>query len=214
MDPMLIFWFVFSFLVGFSAVVTPGPAAAAVVSESARRGFIVGPLVVTGHVLLELAMVLLLAAGLAAGLNNPFVMTVLALLGGALLIWIGLSLAWGGYKGTLRLPDPDSRVRGLSSLQLLGVGMGATLANPFWWAWWLTAGAGYLALVARGVPGAAGLAAFFLGHVTGDYLWDRIHSGETGRGQRWISDGAYKRLIIAAGAYLVILGAAFVTSSL
>ncbi len=56
------FLFVFSFVVGFGAVVTPGPVSTAIVSESARRGFIVGPLVATGHSLSELIMVPVQAA--------------------------------------------------------------------------------------------------------------------------------------------------------
>ena len=63
--------FGFSFVVGFGAVITPGPISTAIVSESARRGFIVGPLVALGHCALELVMVVLLALGLGAGLNTP-----------------------------------------------------------------------------------------------------------------------------------------------
>ena len=86
--------FVYSFVVGFSAVVTPGPVTTAIVSESARRGFIVGPLVAAGHALLELIMVVLLALGLSAGLNTPAITTAIALIGGALLLWMGAGMAW------------------------------------------------------------------------------------------------------------------------
>jgi threonine/homoserine/homoserine lactone efflux protein len=41
--------FAFSFVVGFGAVITPGPISTAIVSESTRRGFVVGPLVAAGH---------------------------------------------------------------------------------------------------------------------------------------------------------------------
>jgi threonine/homoserine/homoserine lactone efflux protein len=99
--------FAFSFVVGFGAVVTPGPISTAIVTESARRGFITGPLVATGHVVLEFGMVVLVALGLSAGLRTPLVITVISVLGGAPLIWMGP--AWSLARGRLRLPGRASR---------------------------------------------------------------------------------------------------------
>ncbi|MEK6587657.1 MAG: LysE family transporter, partial [Chloroflexota bacterium] len=59
--------FVFSFVVTFGAVVSPGPVTAAILSESPRQGWKVGPLIAGGHSLLELLMVILIALGLAVG---------------------------------------------------------------------------------------------------------------------------------------------------
>src|SRR5687768_9581379 len=113
--------FAYSFAVGFAAVITPGPVSTAIVTESARRGFIVGPLVATGHVALEFVMVMLLAFGLAAGLNTPLITTLIAVLGGALLLYMGASMAWGGYRGRISLPRAGSVVQPLSNWQLLGL---------------------------------------------------------------------------------------------
>src|SRR3712207_4550394 len=135
--------FVFSFVVGFGAVVTPGPVSTAIVSESARRGFVVGPLVALGHCVLEFLMVVLLALGLQAGLNTPGITLVISILGGLLLVWMGGSMAWGAYTGRIALPAPGQAARQLSTWQLVGLGVATTLANPFWYAWWVTVGAGY-----------------------------------------------------------------------
>jgi threonine/homoserine/homoserine lactone efflux protein len=89
--------FAFSFGVGFGAVVSPGPISTAIVSESSRRGFMVGPLVATGHVLLEFLMVLVLALGVSAGLRTPPIITLVSLLGGALLMWMGGSMVWDAF---------------------------------------------------------------------------------------------------------------------
>jgi threonine/homoserine/homoserine lactone efflux protein len=206
--------FAFSFVVGFGAVVTPGPVSTAIVTESARRGFLVGPLVATGHCLLELVMVLLLALGLTAGLNTPLVTASIGLLGGGLLVWMGATMAWGGYRGHIRLPRPGTDVRLLNNWQLLGLGVAATLVNPFWYAWWVTVGATYLAYPEVQALGLTGLLVFYLGHITGDLLWDSILSGVVGRGRRWITDSVYKWLIVVCGAYLVYLGVVFVTTPL
>ncbi len=204
--------FAFSFVVGFGAVVSPGPVSTAIVSESARRGFIVGPLVATGHALLEAAMIALIALGLGAGLNQPWLTGLIGVLGGALLVWMGLSMARGALQGRLRLPRPGADARLLNNWQLVGLGVGATLVNPFWWAWWLTVVVAYLALPPIRALGAAGVAAFYLGHVSGDYLWDSLLSGVVGGGRRWLTDRVYKWIIIACGAYLIYLGLVFIAT--
>ncbi len=200
--------FAFSFVVGFGAVVTPGPVSTAIVSESARRGFIVGPLVATGHSLTELIMVLLLAMGLNAGLNTPLISTVIAILGGLLLLWMGAFMVYRAWIGKLALPKPDHKTRLLSNWQLIGLGVGATVVNPFWYGWWITVAASYI-LLSQGL-GWTGVLVFFLGHISADYLWDSVLSGIVGRGRAWISDRFYKWLMIACGLYLIYLGVVFV----
>ncbi len=206
--------FAFSFVVGFGAVVTPGPVSTAIVTESARRGFIVGPLVCTGHCLLEFIMVVLLALGLSAGLNTPPVIFTISLLGGALLLWMGGSMVWGAGKGTLALPQPGVDVKLLSNKQLLMLGVASTAVNPFWYAWWVTVGTTYMAYPQVQTLGLAGLLTFYFGHIAGDYLWDSILSGVVGRGRQWLTDGVYKWIIIICGAYLVYLGGVFITTPL
>jgi threonine/homoserine/homoserine lactone efflux protein len=81
--------FIYSFAVGFSAVASPGPVSTAIVSQAPRRGWLVGPLVATGHSLTELIMMILIAAGLSAGMARPGVQTLIAIVGGLLLVWMG-----------------------------------------------------------------------------------------------------------------------------
>ncbi|MGH2592364.1 MAG: LysE family translocator [Anaerolineae bacterium] len=204
--------FAFSFVVGFGAVVTPGPVTTAIVSESARRGFVVGPLVATGHSFLELIMVVLLALGLSAGLNTPVVVTLIAVLGGALLLWMGGAMAWSALKGRIALPRPGADAQRRNHWQLIGLGMGATLVNPFWYAWWVTVAAAYI--VSAQALGWLGVLAFYLGHISADYVWDSVLSGVVGSGRKWITDTIYKWLIVACGLYLVYLGGVFITSPL
>jgi len=209
MDLLLLF--TFSFGVGFGAVVTPGPVTTAIISESARRGFIVGPLVSTGHAILELIMVLLLALGVSSGLNTPVITTLIAILGGLLLLWMGLGMVRGAWIGRIRLPQPGDETRTLNKRQLVGLGMGATIVNPFWYAWWVTIAATYI--VTAQALGHAGVLAFYFGHISADYLWNSVLSGVVGSGRKWISDGVYKWIIIVCGAYLIYLGIVFVTST-
>jgi len=96
--------FVFSFAVGMGAVVSPGPVSTAIVSQSASRGWLVGPLISAGHALLELVAVVLIVLGLSTALANPAIQTGVSLVGGLLLLWMGGGLLLGAWRGRLRLP--------------------------------------------------------------------------------------------------------------
>lgn len=153
-------------------------------------------------------MVALLALGLSAGLNTPAITNTISVLGGVLLVWMGGMMMVSAFKGAMRLPRPGTEVKSLNNWQLLGLGVGATLVNPFWYAWWVTVGATYIVLAQ--LAGWVGVVVCFLGHIAGDYLWDCILSGVVGSGRKWLTDSVYKWAIIACGAYLSYLGIVFV----
>lgn len=199
--------FLFSFLAAIGAVISPGPVSAAIVSQAPRRGWLAGPLVATGHSILELLTVLLIAFGLSAGLANPGIQTAIALLGGVLLAWMGGKMVWDALKGAIRLPGAGGEQERMSGRQLVGLGMVATITNPFWYAWWVTVAAGYLSQ-ARSL-GLAAVLAFYVGHVSADYAWDTVLSTVVGGGRRWLNDRLYRGLIVACGGFLVYLGFVF-----
>lgn len=204
----LLVLFLYSFFVGFAAVVSPGPVSTAIVSESVRRGFFVGPLVATGHSILELFMVGALAMGLSAGLNQPVIHIVIGIGGGAMLVWMGATMAWDVYRRKVNLPHALSGAPDPGSpWKMVGLGMVATLSNPFWYAWWVAVAVNYL-LVAQ-VLGWAGVFAFYLGHISADYAWDSTLSGVVAGGRKWLTNGLYRTLIAACAVYLVYLGVQF-----
>lgn len=201
--------FTFSFVLALGAVASPGPVSIAIVSQSPRRGWQVGPLVATGHSLVEFLIVLLVTLGLGAGLASDGVQTGIAFLGGALLLWMGGVLVWQIARGKVRLPRADSQTKSLSSSQFMGLGIFATLTNPFWYAWWVTVGAGYLSGYLSKADGAAAVAAFYLGHISADYAWDTLLSAVVGGGRRWMTDGVYRLLLLACGIFFIYLGSTF-----
>lgn len=199
--------FLFSFLAAIGAVVSPGPVSAAIVSQAPRRGWLAGPLVAAGHSILELAIVVLIAFGLSAGLARPGIQVAIALFGGLLLIWMGGKMAWDAWQGRTRLPGQAGEPQRMSSRQLVGLGMVATISNPFWYAWWVTVAAGYLS-EARAL-GLAAILAFYVGHISADFAWDTVLSTVVGGGRRWLTDGLYRGLIMICGGFLIYLGLAF-----
>jgi threonine/homoserine/homoserine lactone efflux protein len=204
--------FVFSFAVGLGAVVSPGPVTTAIVSQAPGRGWLVGPLITAGHALLELAAALLIVVGLSGALANPVLQSAVALLGGLLLLWMGGGMLLNALRGRARLPGKDQDSRSLSRWQIVGLGAFTTIANPFWYAWWMTVAAGYLS-EARAV-GAATVAAFYLGHISADLGWNTLLSTVMTGGRRWITRRVYSILIGLCGAFLIYLGISFLWKGL
>lgn len=96
-----------AFMVGLSGAMMPGPLLTVTIGESARRGFIAGPLIVCGHGILEGVLVIALALGLATFLLVSVIVKVIAVGGGLYLLYLG----WGVFKdaraGKLKMPFLD-----------------------------------------------------------------------------------------------------------
>lgn len=204
--------FIFSFVIGMGAVISPGPVSTAIVSQAPRRGWGVGPLVASGHAVLELMIVLLIAIGLGSGLAHTGIQTAIALLGGLLLAWMGGSMIWDTWKGKIHLPDQNENLIPMSYGQLMGLGMAATISNPFWYAWWVTVAAGYLAQAQA--FSLAAVAAFYLGHITADYAWDTVLSAVVGGGRRWMTDTVYRAIMMVCGVFFVYLAWIFMVQGI
>ena len=96
-----------SFLISLSGALMPGPLFTLSVRETLRRGFWVGPLLATGHALIELALVIALALGLSEFLGEGKGTAVIALLGGIFLVWMGYEMLRTAPRQELRLaPQP------------------------------------------------------------------------------------------------------------
>ena len=200
--------FAWSFGVAIGPVISPGPVSAAVVTEGARRGFSVGPLVSLGHALMELLMVGALAFGMGQVLQVPLLAAGIGILGGLFLLWMGGKMGCEVVRHKPSVPQPGESpgFGGARSLVLLGAA--TTLGNPFWYLWWVGAGGGYV--LATREHGLIALTAFYLGHVTADFAWNTFLASVVGSGRRWLSDRAYQVLLFVCGIFLVYTGLRFV----
>jgi threonine/homoserine/homoserine lactone efflux protein len=118
---------------------------------------------------------------------------------------MGFQMAVAAWKKRIRLPQPGENEQSLSARRLVALGIIATITNPFWYAWWVTVAAGYLAQAAT-LPA---ISAFFLGHIAADYAWDTTLSAIVGGGRRWMTDRIYQGLMLACGVFFVYLGIVF-----
>ena len=194
-------------VVALSGALMPGPLLTVTVADSARRGFMTGPLLMTGHAILELALVLGVIFGLGPILEKPTVMGAVALLGGLILLWMGAGMIRSAPRMSLTL---DAEGAGALRNPVL-TGILASLSNPYWTLWWATVGLGYL--VASMKYGAAGVAVFFVGHISADFLWYSIVSLAVSRGRNIMTDAVYRNVLRVCGVVLLGFGGWFLATA-
>jgi threonine/homoserine/homoserine lactone efflux protein len=195
-------------LLGFSGALMPGPLFAAVVAGAAASGFWYGPATVLGHGLLELVVVLALARGLGTLLARPAATRAIAAAGGLTLLWLGYGMLADGLARRVAV-DLGSQ----APVDAMPVVIGAVVSagNPYWVLWWATAGTTYVALALR--SGAAGLGAFYTGHILSDLLWYALVAAVVASGRQWLGPGPYNAIIAAAGAFLIVMALYFLRTA-
>lgn len=204
--------FIFSFSMAIGAVLSPGPLTTTIISQSPRMGWKTGLLVSIGHAFIEGIMVVLITLGLSGVLGSPTVQTVIAILGGALLLYMGISMLLKTVKGKMTLPEKDENAEEISPMRMMMLGIITSLSNPFWYAWWMTVAAVYL-LQAK-VIGWALVAAFFLGHISADFLWNLLLSTVIGStAKKFITNKIYSGLIAFCAGFLMYLAFTFLISA-
>jgi len=191
-----------SFVLGLSGAMMPGPLLTVAIAESVRRGPWAGPLLVAGHALLEGLLVALLFFGLGEWFRIPTVFVIVALGGGAMMVWMG----WGMLRGLpgLRLDLSGGRETGIHPL---AAGAAVSLANPYFTLWWATIGLGYMAVAHE--AGLSGVAVFYIFHILSDLAWYSLVSGTVSFGRKFLTDRGYRALVGACAVFICCFGLYF-----
>ena len=189
--------FTTSFFVAFSGAMMPGPLMTMTIGESARSGSWVGPKMIAGHAVLEIALLFALFFGLAPLFKNENFFIVVAILGGLILIWMAQNM----FRS---LPTLEIKAETTSNktINLYLAGILMSLANPYWIIWWATIGLGYV-LVSKEL-GFAGIAFFFAGHILGDLVWYSAISVAVGKGRKFFSNKIYRILVGTCAVFLAL----------
>lgn len=202
-EPSLLFIFASSFVVALSGAVSPGPLFVVTIAKSLKEG-IKAPFYVTGaHAVLEMGMLGLLLWGAGRVMNKPLVVSLIGIVGGAVLLWMGYSMF-----GKESAEDQSRDVKGRSSFLAGGI---ATLSNPYWFIWWATVGFNFLVMGLK--RGFIGVMVFFIGHILADFVWYFIVGATTTSGKRTLMK--YSRLIMQISGVLIgIMGLYFIWGGL
>lgn len=196
--------FLGSFIIGFSGAAMPGPMLTVVIRESARRGFIAGPLVVLGHALLELATLAAIFAGLGAVIEKPLFFGLIGVIGGAILVWMGTGMLRSLSKLTLDLSAAEEEGKGMHPV---AGGLVTSISNPYFLLWWATAG---LTMLSRASErGVAGQVVFYSGHILSDLTWYTAISLMMHYGRSLLSDTRYRWMIGVLALMLIAFGCLF-----
>lgn len=196
-----------SLIIALSGAMMPGPLFALTVSESPRRGWLAGPVLVAGHACLELFLVLLIISGLGSFLRLEETFILVSILGGIFLLFTAFSMLKSLHKLTLK-GEEISQKKG--SLFLGGILL--SLANPYWSLWWATIGVGYL--VKSMELGLQGFLAFFTGHVLGDLVWYTAVSVSVFKGKKILNDSLYRKLSCLCAILLIGFSIYFIFSGI
>jgi len=200
--------FITAFIMGFSGAMMPGPLLTVNISESYRRGFMAGPLLILGHGILELGLVIGLTLGLASLLVLSPVKGTIAVVGGLVLLWMGWGMIRDARQGSLSLSlNNTSQTKGMHPVL---AGIVVSLSNPYWTLWWATIGLTY---VTQSLTlGTYALVLFLSGHLLADLLWYSAISFTVVKGKNFLSENAYRSLILFCGVFLIGLACYFLWS--
>ena len=204
----VILFAVTSFWVGLSGALVPGPMLTVTISDSIKKGFRAGPLVVLGHVIVESCLIIFLILGLGWLIRSDTAALVIGTVGGLMLTYLGYRIA--------RSPTPSQIPGNGSPVQKRGSilsGIITSLSNPYFFIWWATVG---WAFMLRGIElaGVAGIIGFLVGHWTSDLSWYSIVSFFSSKGRHILPGKRYKILMIICGIFLITLGAYFIYTAI
>ena len=195
--------FIGSFVIGLSGAMMPGPMFVVVVGQTPRRGFWTGPLVVLGHGVLESLLVGALILGMAEFFSSSAVLSAVAAIGGAVLLYMAVDMLRSAGKLTL-IAEAGSGARDMHPVL---AGVLTSLANPYWLIWWLTIGLGYVLFAAKfGLPGVF---LFFGGHILADLAWYSLVSATVAWGRNFFTDGLYRGFLAGCGCFLFLFSVYF-----
>ena len=164
-------WIVFSlsFVMALSGALMPGPLLTYTIArtmQTRRNGFLVGAWVIVGHAALEGALICGLALGVAEALRAPLVLKVVGTAGALVLGYMGVGMireaARNRRKGRetrAAMSEEQGPPAGMSPVL---AGTLVSLANPYWWIWWITVGTASLARFDASLANWPILLAFFV----------------------------------------------------
>ncbi len=192
-------------VLGLSGALMPGSLLTYTVRSALSSGPRAGFVITAGHALLELLLIVLIFFGFDLILQSGAAQIAIGLIGGALLSLMGAGMLRSALKNTLTVQMEEG---GDGARNMAVSGMVISAMNPYFLLWWAIIGLGFL-LKAYQTFGVPGVAAFYVGHISIDFLWYGGISVIIGKTRRFIKQGLYRVIVGALGGVLVYFGVMF-----
>ena len=196
-----------SFGVGLSGALVPGPMLTVTISDSVKKGFKAGPLVILGHFITEFGIMIAILAGLGYIIGSQTAVFIIGTVGGLVLIFMGYNIS----KQDQTLSDIKNENYKSQKYGSIMEGIITSLSNPFFYIWWATVGCAFM-FKGLELAGIVGLLGFIIGHWSADFSWFAIVSFFSSRGSKIMNDKTYKSIMMICGIFLVLLGTYFILS--
>jgi threonine/homoserine/homoserine lactone efflux protein len=210
-----------AFAIGLTGALSPGPTLIATIRSSLQYGWLAGPAIMTGHVVVEFGIFILIITGIASVAGEYA--WIISGAGGTVLVIFGIMTLAESRRTTFAEVLSENRQKGMSSpagsnriwsvglCQVFFAGIVTSVSNPYFWIWWASIGS---AMVIDGLKSGLILgSAFMIGHWCSDISWYTIVSVTVHRGKAILTDTSYRVVIALCGVFLIIFGIWFFTTA-
>jgi len=190
-------------VISLSGVMMPGPMFAVTLAKSFKSPF-AGAQISLGHAVVEVPVILLIYFGFAQIFEDKLVQIILSLTGGAMIVWLGVSM----FRARARVVREGKDL----SYSAFTAGIITSGLNPFFLLWWATVGS---LLVVRFLEfGLGGLAIFTISHWLVDLVWLSFVSVLVYRTHRFWGKRFQEGVFITNSLLLVGFGVWFMVSGI
>lgn len=204
--------FIGALVVAFSGALVPGPMFTLVVTSVAQKGFLTSLFIVIGHSILELIIVISFYLGILKYLSSDLTVRIISIIGGIFLLYTAINIIVSVLRKKIKL-ELENRTINQSlgtknSFIIVGKGILISLANPYWYIWWITIGAAFMV---RSVKfNFAGVSSFYIGHILADFIWYLFIGIVVSTGRRFLNQKVYVAILLACSLFLIYLGIKFI----
>lgn len=190
-------------LISLSGVLSPGPMTTLAVGKGNETPH-AGAWLAVGHAIIEVPLMVAIFYGIGYVLNLPHVQAVIAFVGGAFLLFMGI-----GMLRSIRQGVTGARQPGGSPVM---AGALLTLGNPYFLVWWATVGA--TLILRSGRFGLWGFGAFALLHSLCDFAWYYFLSALSFKGGQFFGKRFQRIIFLICGLLLLFFGGKLVVDAI
>lgn len=205
--------FLQSLLVGYSGAVMPGSLLTYTIDRSIKKGAKSGWIIITGHAFLELMVIAVIFSGGAGILASNSVQIFIGFAGGALLMWMGLTMLFDAWRNKVQIDISEQTIPHKREGSMLVGGVLLSASNPYFIVWWAVVGLG-LIMTAYRMFGITGVVVFYIGHLLADYSWYGLVSFLISKSRHFLKQSVYRCIVAVLGCFLIFFGASFVLSAI